>query len=123
MKPEQLYEIGMRPERFGWAIRPLRRVLWRLLRPFMLLIARRLQELSDAIEYGHGDPSRLEARFAEHERRLADRLVEAQRRIVELEAGVVALHGEQHLQEAQLQALHVRIEGDGRVGEPTDPHA
>ena len=106
---EDLYAVGMRPERFPSVVRPLRTGLWRLLRPSMLLIARELRVLAERID------AEVRARTELAERAdIADaRLLDSERRIIELEAAIAGLHGEQHLHDARLAALDARVRDGG----------
>lgn len=40
MNPEEFYREGMRPERLGFLVRPIRRLVYRLLRPYLLVLLR-----------------------------------------------------------------------------------
>jgi DNA repair ATPase RecN len=40
MNAEEFYREGMRPERMGFVVRPLRRLVYRLLRPYLLVLLR-----------------------------------------------------------------------------------
>ena len=75
--------MGMRPERFASVVRPLRTGLWRLLRPSMLLVARELRVLAERIDA----EVRTRTELAERADIADARLLDSERRIIELRGG------------------------------------
>lgn len=44
MNIEELYVEGMQPQRMGWLVRPLRRLLFRVLRPYFVILLRAAED-------------------------------------------------------------------------------
>jgi len=50
MNSETLYREGMKPKRWGWAVRPLRRLLFRVLRPYFEAFLAEQDRLEHAVQ-------------------------------------------------------------------------
>jgi hypothetical protein len=104
---DELYREGMRPQRFGWLVRPIRRVLFRLLRPFLLALAREQEGLADGLRG-------LDPRLADLERGqrvagdaldgIAPHLTEVERRQREFERRLAVLEDAREAMDARAQS-------------------
>src|SRR5947209_7170912 len=97
----------MRPQRLGWLVSPIRRVLFRLLRPFLLALASEQRRLGDGQQGIQGRVDELERRQSAAGDVLDDvapHLTEVERRQREFERRLAVLEATQEAMDARAQS-------------------